>query len=238
MMSDSIATLMRATALYAALLRGGAEIPPVHVWRARCSALVETLRQAMQDVQCPAAYIDEVSLAQSVLLDELTLRALPLTQQGEWARESLQMRFHGLRDGASRVWERIDALLDHGRHDRAALELYGILLELGFSGGRADADACRRRVKLAVRRLAYGEGAAPVPATSIVSPPRVSDRSRARSMSSASRPRWIVIGSIVAAMAVLASLWIVFNASLHPMIDRLPRAYLMHDLSVQGGRSS
>ncbi|WP_233837986.1 DotU family type IV/VI secretion system protein [Paraburkholderia sp. ZP32-5] len=171
-MSDSIATLVRATALCAALLRGGAEIPAIHIWRARCSALVETLRQAMQDAQYPAALIDEASLAQSVLLDELTLRALPLAQHTEWSRESLQMRFHRVRDGASRVWERIDALLDKRHHDQAALELYGILLELGFSGGRADADACRRRVKLAVSRLPGSDTSAPVLAKNIGSSTR------------------------------------------------------------------
>jgi len=221
-MSDSIATLMRATALHAALLRGGAEIPATHVWRARCSALVEQLRQAMQDAQYPAACIEEVSLAQSVLLDELTVRTLPLPQHREWARESLQMRFHGLREGASRIWERIDALLDNRRHDRVALELYGILLELGFAGGRADADAYRRRMKSAMSRLACGDEAAPIAATSNVSPPRVSDVSRARLISSTSRSPWIVVGSIVAAMAVLASLWMMFKASPHAAIDRLP----------------
>ncbi|HEY2021842.1 DotU family type IV/VI secretion system protein [Paraburkholderia sp.] len=205
-MSNPIATLMRPTALHAALLLGGAEIPALHVWRARCSALVETLRQAMEDVQCPAACIDEVSLAQSVLLDELTLRALPRSQHGEWSRESLQMRFHGLSDGASRVWQCIDALLDNGRHDRAALELYGVLLALGFCGGRTDADACRRRVKLAVSGPVFGWGAAPVAAATIVSPPQRPDNSYARLIPRVSRTRLIVIGSIVAAIAILASL--------------------------------
>jgi|GEM_PF-3577944 len=237
-MSDSIATLMRATALHAALLRGGAQIPAIHDWRARCSGLVETLRQVMREAGYPEARIDEVSLAQSVLLDELTLRVLPVTQHDEWSRESLQMRFHGLRDGASRVWARIDTLPGTGRHDRAALQLYGILLELGFSGGRADADACRRRVKSAVNRPVCGGKATPVAATNPALPARLSDTSGARLISNTSHSRWIVIGSIVAAISVLASLWIVFNPDARATIDRQSRAHPLHGQSVQDGRSS
>ncbi|MFT4066110.1 DotU family type IV/VI secretion system protein [Paraburkholderia sp.] len=233
---ESPAPLMRATALYAALLRGGAEIPAIHVWRARCGSLVETLRQAMQDNEYPAAAIDEVSLAQSVLLDELTLRALSPPRQNEWLRESLQMRFHGLRDGAARVWGGIDVLLDGGRQDRAALELYGILLELGFEGGREDAAACRQRVRLVLNRLTQGDAATFASVVNAASP---SSRTSGTScMSSRPSSRWMAAGAIVAAVAVIASLWIVFNAGLGASIDRLSQAHAGHGGLVRKAHSS
>lgn len=129
MMSDSTVTFLRPTVLHAALLRGGAELPAIHLWRARCATLVETLRQDMEDGGYPATDIDEVSLVQCVLLDELTLRALRPQQQGEWLRETLQARFHGLHDSVVNVRARIDEVLRGERHNRAALELYGALLE-------------------------------------------------------------------------------------------------------------
>ena len=49
----SLRTMLRDIALHAALLAGGAELPPVHFWRARCITLVEELEQAMRDAGYP-----------------------------------------------------------------------------------------------------------------------------------------------------------------------------------------
>src|SRR5579863_1338259 len=95
----SLRVLLRDTALHVALLSSGAQIPATHSWRARCVALVEDLRQSMRDAGYLDAEIDEVSLAQCTLLDDVTLRALSAAQRGDWSRESLQVRFHDTQDG-------------------------------------------------------------------------------------------------------------------------------------------
>ncbi|WP_233808498.1 DotU family type IV/VI secretion system protein [Paraburkholderia sp. HP33-1] len=163
MMFDSTIALMRATALHAALLSAGAQIPAIPFWRARCCTLVETLQQEMQDRTFPATDIREISLAQCVLLDELTLHALPSRQHEEWLRDPLQARFHGVRDGAARVWERIDAVVNGGRQDVARFEFYSVLLELGFDGGRENVATYLERMKSALSSHRRGTAVLSIP---------------------------------------------------------------------------
>jgi len=236
MMFESPATLMRATALHAALLRDGAEIHAIHFWRARCSALIETLQQQMQDAKYPRANIDEVSLAQSILLDELTLRTLPHERRDEWLREPLQMRFHGLHDGAERVWKRIDALLAGSHQDHDALELYGVVLELGFDGGRADADACRQRVKSVLNRVARGHANQPTFVSTKTADNLVSVIS---SLPRTSHRPWSAKGLIVTIVAIIAiaSLWIAFDVHLDAVVGRLSGASISQDGFAREARS-
>ncbi|SMG54122.1 type VI secretion system protein ImpK [Paraburkholderia susongensis] len=190
----------------------------------------------MHDAGYPPSDADEISLAQSVLLDELTLQALPSGQQGEWLREPLQMRFHGLHDGAARVWERIDALLDGVCQDRAALELYGIVLELGFDGGRRDAGACRQRIKSVLNPLARGQATKSIS----ISTETVETTETAVAMTRAvspSRMYWIAGGAIVAAVAVVL-LWLTFDISLDAAADRLSGQSAMQGGLVRESPSS
>ncbi|MCC8395680.1 DotU family type IV/VI secretion system protein [Paraburkholderia sp. MMS20-SJTR3] len=210
-------TQLRATALHAELLGCGAAIPDIHSWRARCGTLVETLRDDLRDASCPPARIDEISLAQCVLLDELTLRVLPLRQQHEWLRESLQMRFHRVSDGAVRVRARIDALLATGRQDAGLLELYGIVLELGFDGDRESAGACLQRVKSALDRLAPAEPAS----SGAIQTTSTGAAKGATASSRAELTRWIA-GVVMVAAVAIGTLWIAFDASLRSAIGRLP----------------
>ncbi|NML34742.1 DotU family type IV/VI secretion system protein [Paraburkholderia antibiotica] len=219
MMSDLPVTLLRATTLHAALLFSGAEILDVHSWRARCGTLVETLRQGMQDASYPAADIDEVSLVQCMLLDDLTLRVLSAQQRPEWLRESLQARFHGLHDGAARVWERIDVLLRDGCRDRGLLELYGIVLESSFDGGRGHAGTSLQRMKAAQCRIERGEEAesAPNQTVTVVATKNVAVPSRVV------RTHWMA-GVVVVAMIAVGALWLAFDTHLNAAIGRLPTA--------------
>ena len=218
-MSDSTVALMRATALHAALLSDGAEIPTIPFWRARCNTLVETLQQDMRDRTLPEADIEEISLAQCVLLDELTLHALPSRQHEEWLREPLQRRFHDVRDGAARVWERIDALMNDGHQDTTRLELYCVLLELGFEGERENAKAYLDDAKSALSSHRHDEALfslADLPevsinASNLVRPSRRSRRSRMRRM------RRTASGVAAGAIAV-ASWWAVLDHSLDAAI--------------------
>jgi type VI secretion system protein ImpK len=222
MISDSPVTLLRATALHVALLSSGASIPAVHLWRARCITLVEELRQAMQDAESPKTDLDEASLAQCVLLDELTLRVLPSASHGEWLREPLQVRFHGVQDGDKRVWERIDSSLRNGRQDRSALELYGIVLDLGFDGGRDNTDAYRLRVRSMLDHGARSDdrksGHVPVnSATTTVNPCPPSHTSFAPGTSYMRR---LACCAIVVAVAV-ALLWLASDFSPTTAVEHL-----------------
>jgi type VI secretion system protein ImpK len=221
MMFDSTVALMRATALHAALLSDGAEIPAVPFWRARCNTLVETLRQEMEDRSFPVTDIQEVCLAQCALLDELTLHALPSRQQEEWLRDTLQMRFHGVRDGAERVWERIDALVDGGHQDVSRLEFYSVLLELGFNGRREDSIAFRERVKWALNRHRRDEAVSSVPGSPEAAMTLANSR-RQFGISRVSRARKTVLG-VIAGLIAMASLWTAFDAALDAAIRRLPQ---------------
>ncbi|PXW24933.1 type VI secretion system protein ImpK [Paraburkholderia caballeronis] len=139
--------LLRDTVLHVALLAGGAQMPALHFWRARCITLVEDLMQAMRDTGYRDAEIDEASLAQCVLLDDVTLRALPPTRRNEWTRELLLTRFHPSRDGVAAVTERIGRVLRNPEPSRDWLELYRIVLEPGFAEGtQGDRQMQRKRI--------------------------------------------------------------------------------------------
>ncbi|MGF6384744.1 DotU family type IV/VI secretion system protein [Paraburkholderia atlantica] len=221
MMFDSTVALMRATALHAALLSDGAQMPAIPFWRARCSTLVETLQQQMQDRNFPATDIEEVSLAQCVLLDELTLHALPSNQHEEWLRDTLQRRFHGVRDGPALVWERIETVVDGGGRDLACLEFYSMLLGLGFDGGRRDANAYLERAKSAANShrcdtAVLSTSDVPDTAMTLSNSIRPSDRSRIPHL------RRTVAGFIAGAIAV-ASLWAALDLGLDAAIRGLPQ---------------
>ncbi|MGF6969939.1 type VI secretion system protein ImpK [Paraburkholderia sp. WC7.3g] len=220
-MSDSTAALMRPTALHAALLSNGAEIPAIPFWRARCGTLVETLQQEMQDRTFPATDIQEVSLAQCVLLDELTLHALPSRQHEEWLRDPLQMRFHRVRDGAARVWERIDAVMDGGHQDLARLKFYSMLLGLGFDGGREDANEHLERAKSALNRHTRDKAVLSKSDSSQTAMIRTSSL-RPPCMSRISRISTITGAAVAGAIAV-ASLWAAFDLSPEVQTRRLPQ---------------
>jgi len=145
---------MRETVLHVALIAGGAQMPALHFWRARCITLVEELTQAMRDAGYREAEIDEASLAQCVLLDDVTLRALPPARRNEWTRELLQVRFHDTRDGAATVRIRIDRALRGSARSPDLLELYRILLEPGFlEEARNDRQARRERAGKALAAI-------------------------------------------------------------------------------------
>ncbi|MCM2494423.1 DotU family type IV/VI secretion system protein [Burkholderia glumae] len=231
--ADSLITLMRDTALHAALLSSGAMLPPAHVWRARCLALAEALRQAMLDAGYPASAAEEASLAQCVLLDELSLRALPAGQRDEWLREPLQASLHEVTDGAARVWARIDALLRGERQNRLALEWYGIVLTLGFEGGRRDRDDVARRLwtmldgaarparhaaMLPSRQLTLARSGPVEPAEP--PPLRISPTPPPPPRGALSILPGFVIGVIVPAVLAVA-LWIFFDARLGEVAGRL-----------------
>lgn len=146
--------LMRETVLHVALIAGGAQMPALHFWRARCITLVEELMQAMRDAGYREAEVDEASLAQCVLLDDVTLRALPPARRNEWTRELLQVRFHDTRDGAATVRTRIDRALRGSARSPDLLELYRILLEPGFlEEARNDRQARRERAGKALATI-------------------------------------------------------------------------------------
>ncbi|MEM5296708.1 DotU family type IV/VI secretion system protein [Burkholderia sp. JPY481] len=220
MMFDSTVALMRATALHAALLSDGAQMPAIPFWRARCSTLVETLQQEMQDRNFPPTDIQEVSLAQCVLLDELTLHALPSNQHEEWLHDSLEMRFHRVRDGAALVWDRIEAVVDGGGRDLAGLEFYSMLLGLGFDGGRGDANAYLERAKSALnwRRCDTAVLSTPYAPETAMSPSN-SLRPANRSRISLSRR---TAGGLIAGAIAVASLWAALGVSLDIAIRDLP----------------
>jgi type VI secretion system protein ImpK len=236
MMFDSTVALMRATALHASLLSDGAEMPAIPFWRARCSTLVETLQQQMQDRTFPATDIQEVSLAQCVLLDELTLHALPSKQHEEWLRDSLQMHFHGVCDGAALVRERIEAVVDGGRgRDLAGLEFYSMLLELGFDSGRGDANAYLERAKSALswhRRNQAVLSLPDAPDTAVT----LSNSLRQSGMSRISHSRRAAGGFIAGAIAV-ASLWAALDRSLDVAIRDLPQSSSPRSNPIQSERS-
>jgi len=148
----SLRPLMHDTALHLALLSHGAQLPPLHVWRARCAGLAETLAQALRDRGYADAAVSEIGLAHCVLLDEVTLRSLPPGQRDDWMRETLQARFHAAQDGTSRVRVRIEALLNSAAPSPALLDWYDLVLELGFLAGRDLRQAYRRRLAAAAGR--------------------------------------------------------------------------------------
>ncbi|MGF6441825.1 DotU family type IV/VI secretion system protein [Paraburkholderia youngii] len=222
MMFDSTVALMRATALHAALLSDGAQMPAVPFWRARCSTLIETLQQQMQDRNFPPTDIQQVSLAQCVLLDELTLHALPSNQHEEWLRDPLQRRFHGVRDGTALVWERIETVVDGGGRDLAGLEFYSMLLGLGFDGGRRDANAYLERARLELNWHRCDTAALSTPdAPKTAMTPSNSIRPADISRIALSRR---TAGVLIAGAIAVASLWTALDVSLDVAISDLPES--------------
>ncbi|MGV2293074.1 DotU family type IV/VI secretion system protein [Trinickia sp. YCB016] len=233
MMLDSSVTSLRAllrnTALHVAMLTGGAQISAAHAWRARCITLVEDLRQSMRDAGYLDSEIDEASLAQCTLLDDITLRSLSAAQRGDWARESLQVRFHDTQDGAEIVCERIDAMLLGEHLTPESLELYRLMLELGFKGGHAERDSYRQRVSAALNKMGRKEETAPVQTLTetaiMLSGPEKS-----------SRRSWSTFGAALAVVGA-AALWLAFNAYLDRSVSRLPDPLPEHASSLSQGRS-
>jgi type VI secretion system protein ImpK len=235
-MFDSMVALMRPTALHAALLSDGAQIPAIQFWRARCGTLAQTLQQEMQDRSFSATDIQEISLAQCVLLDELTLHALPSRQHEDWLRDPLQRRFHGVSDGAARVWARIEASVDGGHPDHSRLEFYGILLGMGFDGGRDDATAYLDRVKSALNWHRHDDAAlsppdSPAPVMTLASPLPPPRLTRLR------RSPGGVIAGVVAGAIVVASLWTVLDRGLDATARGLSRAPATQGNPIQTERS-
>ncbi|MFM0068982.1 DotU family type IV/VI secretion system protein [Paraburkholderia aspalathi] len=124
--------LSHDTFLHVALLRHGGALPALHVWRSRCWALVRRFDQAMRDHGYSDVLRTEIGLAQCVLLDEMTSARLPMQQQSEWSRDSLQWQFHAVRNGMSLISARTDSLMGEGRSsDDMLLNWYRTVLELG-----------------------------------------------------------------------------------------------------------
>jgi type VI secretion system protein ImpK len=224
----SLRALLRDTALHVALLTGGAQISAVHSWRARCIALIEQREQAMRDTGYTVAEIDEVSLAQCTLLDDLTLRALSTSQRGDWSRESLQVRFHDTQDGAEIVCERIDTLLLGEHLTPVSFELYRLVLELGFKGGQAERDSYRQRVLTALNKTERLEEPQFVQTLAETTVMMVPDQGGMRR-----RLSRLSIGGAIFAMAGAAVLWLLLNAYLNHSVAHLPE-YLS---SLSQGRS-
>ncbi|WP_240702203.1 DotU family type IV/VI secretion system protein [Trinickia terrae] len=225
----SLRTLLRNTALHVALLTGGAQISATHSWRARCVTLVEELRQSMRDAGYLDAEIDETGLAQCTLLDDVTLRALSAAQRGDWSRESLQVRFHDTQDGAEIVCERIDALLLGEHLTPGSLELYRLVLELGFRGGPAERDSYRQRVSAALSKMVSKEEPQPpirtLAETAVIASSQDEPRRR--------WPTWGASFSVVGAVV----LWLLLNAYLDRSVSRLPEPMPEHMSSFSQGRS-
>ncbi|WP_207004147.1 DotU family type IV/VI secretion system protein [Trinickia mobilis] len=227
--ATSLRALLRDTALHVALLTGGAQIPAVHSWRARCIALVDGLQQAMRDAGYLDAEIDEVSLAQCTLLDDVTLGALPAAQRGDWSRESLQVRFHDTQDGAEIVCERIDVLLLGEPLTPASLEMYRLVLELGFKGGQAERESYRQRVSAALNKMGRLEDPEPMQTLAETAAAVVRDQGDTRRR----LPTWGAIFAVAGA----AVLWLLLDSHLDRSVARLPEPLPEHLGSLSQGRS-
>lgn len=154
-MSRTLSVLLRDTALHVVLLSEGADAPATHVWRAHCAALVEQLKQSLRDADYDEATVARAGLAQCALLDDTALRYLPPAQRGEWARELLQQRFHGVQAASSLVYADIEALLCQTVPSTELVALYrGVLgLGLGLTGDGEASGARRERLLKALDRM-------------------------------------------------------------------------------------
>ncbi len=140
----SLRALLHDTVLHVALLSQNATVPPTHFWRARCAGLVAQLEQSLQDAQCDDAIVQEISLAQCVLLDEVTLRYLPAERRHEWLRELLQTRFYATNSGKEEIRLRVEALFDEIAPDPQLLDWYGVMLAFGVLDEQAKQNWHRR----------------------------------------------------------------------------------------------
>jgi type VI secretion system protein ImpK len=226
--ANSLRSLLRNTALHSALLADGARIPAVHLWRARCVALVEQLRQTMHDAGYLETEIEEVSLAQCTLLDNVTLASLPAEQRGDWMRESLQIRFHDTQDGAQVVCERIDALMLGEPLTPQSAPLYQAMLELGFKGDRAEKDSYRQRVMAALGKMQRRQD--PEPVRTLIETATVAAKQNS------SRRRWSTLGAILALAGAIA-LWLASETYLNRAVSHLPVAPSESPSGISQGRS-
>jgi len=163
--SHTLRSLLRDTALQAALLSQQAEVPSLHTWRARCAGLVEQLRNAMQDADYDQAMIIEASYAQCALLDEAALRHLPDVQRREWQRQTLEMHYFNSNKAADAVYLRIEQLLRQPSPTAERIALYDMLLGLGFGGRHAAEDDPERQRIIAAFRSHAGAVAEAATAT-------------------------------------------------------------------------
>ena len=133
-MKKSISSLFRDTALEVAMMTNGADVPNMPLWQARCVETIETLCQKMRASSFPEEVIQEVSYAQCALLDETALRHLPENLRGDWEIQPLQVRFFNTYNAGEVVYERIESLLRKPEPNQDLVEVYTIILGLGFLG--------------------------------------------------------------------------------------------------------
>ncbi len=143
---SALRLLLQETAVHASLLEEGAHLPALHDWQARCTGLVERLKQAMGDHGYAPDVVEEVGLLQCVLLDVLTLRRLSEEQRSAWAKSSLQVIFHAQRDGTAVVRQRLDALLSSHVGSSPLWDAYVLFCALGLP----VSDQSRRKLDTAV----------------------------------------------------------------------------------------
>jgi type VI secretion system protein ImpK len=227
---NALRTIWRDTMLHAALLDAGAQTPASHVWHARCVSLVDAAEQGMRDAGYTEAEIHEASLAQCALLDELTLRALPASQRGDWARASLQVQLHDTADGAEIVCDRIDGWLMGERSSLRSPELYRILFESGFRGARAARDSYRQRARRALDEIVRREAPAVEPEP-MSGEPEAAVREPARP-----RRRWSARVAVLGA-AGIAAVWLLLYTYLNHLTDRLPEPASAPVSSLSQGRT-
>ncbi|KVN74685.1 DotU family type IV/VI secretion system protein [Burkholderia ubonensis] len=222
--------LLQDTLLHVALLTDGARIHQVHDWRARCVALVEQLRQAMLDAGYDDGLIVEIGLAQCVLLDEITLRALPPDQRDAWVRETLQYRFHTIRDGLSRVRAQARDLLNSRVVDLRLFDMYSTFYAFDLLTDRMGAKWSHgyRAPSVEPRE----DGTAGVDATHAPLAPLASRRAAWLRATASDRTARALTGLL--AMAVLATIWLWVDARIERAVQQLQASQQAVPANVQG----
>lgn len=134
----NIDELLRDTILTVVQLREGADIPAVGKLYNQCKQQITTLRDTLHQAHYSQDIIDDISYAQSALLDEVVLLCSKDSSKprdyDQWLGAPLQVIFFNTNNAGHDLFEKIRARLRADKKESLVLSCFDRILGMGFQG--------------------------------------------------------------------------------------------------------
>jgi type VI secretion system protein ImpK len=139
-----IRDLLRDTALFVSKLDANDFATGYETIRVECNAMIDKFGAALVRRGYMGDVLDDATLAQCALLDEIALKGLIGADRDMWASQPLQVTKFNQHDAGERVFDRLDVRLRERVPRVDLLQCYATILGLGFKGRYAvNGDAAR-----------------------------------------------------------------------------------------------
>ncbi len=207
----TIDTIFADTWLTVCQLRHGTQINNGQEFYRRACEQIDNSRQLLTEKGYSASTIENMLYAQCALLDESVMNRRDIRDDGytHWLQSPLQARYFNTLEAGSKLWDRIQNVLQESAPNPDLLILFHRVLTLGFMGKFTQPDDEQREqiVKLLTARVPTYALSSSLPR--VIRPQKLFSRRRLYWMG------WI--GGIV----ILAGLWWGLSHSLDQLLQQL-----------------